>query len=167
MKLEKALKSKLIIFCLFLLACSCSSEPFLYDKPGFDAGTRPNEKNPDSPVTIAPDYYYRQPSYNQQNYTSQQPVQYQQQMPYQQPQYYYPQQPVYYHPYPPVMAPGYNNYGNTGGSRFYSNPYAIPASAQYPNYDADQYYVPPTYYQNVEPQNQQRSLNNSVSQNRS
>lgn len=68
------------------------------------------------------------------------------QVPYQQaPQPYYYQQPQSY--YPPV-AP----YQPQGGSRYYSNPYAIPPSSQYPYYDADQYYVPPTYYNNVERQ---------------
>lgn len=59
------------------------------------------------------------------------------------PAYYYQQQPQAY-PY----------YGQAPGSRFYSNPYAIPpsASTQYQYYDADQYYVPPTYQNNVEPQ---------------
>lgn len=31
-------------------------------------------------------------------------------------------------------------------SRYYSNPYAMPPQNQYPYYDGDQYYVPPTYY---------------------
>lgn len=76
-------------------------------------------------------YYYQQPQY--------QPPQYQQQ-----PSYYYPPQQQYQQPYQP--------YGGAAGSRFYSNPYAIPPSPQYQQYDADQYYVPPTYYNNVEPQ---------------
>ncbi len=33
-----------------------------------------------------------------------------------------------------------------GGSRYYSNPYAIPPSSRYNVYDADHYYVPPSYY---------------------
>jgi len=72
-------------------------------------------------------YYYQapRPQYIQQ------PVQYQQQYYYQAPQ--------------PYVVPG---------SRFYSNPYAIPPSSRYQRYDTDQYYVPPTYYNNVEPQRQ-------------
>lgn len=31
-------------------------------------------------------------------------------------------------------------------SRQYNNPYALPPQSQYPYYDGDQYYVPPTYY---------------------
>ncbi|MFT5702797.1 MAG: hypothetical protein ACJAZX_001089 [Rickettsiales bacterium] len=31
-------------------------------------------------------------------------------------------------------------------SRYYSNPYAMPQQNQYPYYDGDQYYVPPTSY---------------------
>jgi hypothetical protein len=66
-------------------------------------------------------------------------------------QYYYPPQgyqaPQYQQPYSPPYPyqQQYNPYGNTGGSRFYSNPYAIPQS-QYAPYDSDQYYVPPSSY---------------------
>lgn len=110
-----------VFVLLFVFACS-STDPYLYDRTGFDYGTRPVvAPNPSAPVRVAPDYYYRQPTYPQ----------YQQ--PYQQP---YPQQ----------------GYG-AGGSRYYSNPYAFPAQPAYPNYDADQYYVPPTYYNNDSYQN--------------
>ncbi len=82
-------------------------------------------------------------------YQNQQPI-YQQ--PYQTPQtlpnYYQGVPSYYYQPQP------YQQQNQTGGSRFYSNPYAIPPSNQYPNYyDSDQYYVPPNYYKNVEPTN--------------
>jgi hypothetical protein len=40
----------------------------------------------------------------------------------------------------------------SGGSRFYSNPYAFSSSQQYHNYDADQYYIPPSYSRGVEQQ---------------
>ena len=63
---------------------------------------------------------------------------------------YYQQNPYYHTPQPQYRSP-YQR-GVVPGSRFYSNPYAIPPSNQYPQYDADQYYVPPTYYQNVEPE---------------
>lgn len=81
------------------------------------------------------------PNYGNQGYVPTQPV-YQQQPYYQQQQPYYQQQ-QYRSPYQQRVVPG---------SRFYSNPYAIPPSTQYPQYDADQYYVPPTYYQNIEPE---------------
>lgn len=42
-----------------------------------------------------------------------------------------------------------NNY-SVPASRYYSNPYAIPPSTVYQRYDADQYYVVPNAYQNVE-----------------
>lgn len=60
-----------------------------------------------------------------------------------------PAQP-YYQP-PAYQAPQpYSPYGGPAASRFYSNPYAIPPSTKYQRYDADQYYVPPTRYNNVE-----------------
>ena len=63
---------------------------------------------------------------------------------------YYYQQPgyqrPYYQQYQQQNYQQYNPYGNTAGSRFYSNPYAMPAAPQY--YDSDQYYVPPQYYNN-------------------
>lgn len=61
------------------------------------------------------------------------------------PPYYYQQQRQP-QPYP------YD--GRAAGSRFYSNPYDIPSSSstQYQYYDADQYYVPPIYQNNVESQ---------------
>ena len=82
------------------------------------------------------------PNYGNQGYVPAQP-RYQQQQPYYQQQQPYYQQQQYRSPYQQNVVPG---------SRFYSNPYAIPPSTQYPQYDADQYYVPPTYYQNVEPE---------------
>ncbi len=43
------------------------------------------------------------------------------------------------------------------GSRFYSNPYDVPPAPQYyGRYDTDQYYVPPTYYNNVENSSSQK-----------
>lgn len=143
----------LCLFCLVIaLASGCSSDQFLYDKTGFDAGQSPGISNPNAPVKIAPDYYYHQPNYSQQQYQQQQAP------------YYYPQQSPYYYPAPQ----NYNPYGNVGGSRFYSNPYAIPPANQYPNYDADQYYVPPSYSNNIEPQPQNGYApnNRAASQNR-
>jgi hypothetical protein len=48
-------------------------------------------------------------------------------------------------------------------SRFYSNPYAIPATSRYPQYDADQYYVPPTYYRNIEQPNNNSDIGTALS----
>ncbi len=124
---QKTLLSPLVAGILFF-AISCSSEdPYLYDRPGFDEGNSPAKKyrqNPEGPARVAPDYYYRQPAYPPQGYAPQQ-----------QPYYYPPQQQPYYAPQQPPP-----------GSRFYSNPYAIPPTSEYPYYDADQYYVPPTSY---------------------
>jgi hypothetical protein len=123
---------------ILLVIFSCRSEPYLYDKPGFDEGNSPQKQyrqNPDGPSRVAPDYYYRQQQYPPQGYAP----------PPQQPYYYQPQQ----QPYPPQ---GYGQPYPQGapGSRFYSNPYAIPPSPQYPQYDTDQYYVPPTSYYNTD-----------------
>lgn len=118
--------------CILSFQISCSSSPYLYDKTGFDPQTAvQNPPDPNGPVRVAPDYYYRQPAYPQAYYYPPQP-QPQQQQPYMQ-QGYAPQ------PYPAQA-----------GSRFYSNPYAFQPNGYYPNYDADQYYVPPAYYNNIE-----------------
>lgn len=110
----------LLVFVVFCLASCSGKDPYLYDRAGFDYGTRPIvQPNPNAPVRVAPDYYYRQPAYNS----------------------YYQQRQQNYQPY--------NQY--PGGSSNYSNPYAFPQHGAYPNYDADQYYVPPTYYNNADP----------------
>jgi len=143
----------LFLFCLITLS-SCSSDKYdndnLYNSVGFDQGSLPMAGQ----QKIAPDYFYRQaqgamgagaypqggqaPSYPQQQFQPQPqyPPQYQPQ-----PQQYYPQ--TY-----GTVAP-YQVYPNAG-SRFYSNPYAIPPSPYYPQYDVDQYYVPPTYSYGME-----------------
>jgi hypothetical protein len=131
----------LAIFSIMLLTISCSKEkPYLYDKTGFDPGEQPQNSGQNGSINkIAPDYYYRQPAYSNYQYPPQ-PQAYQQ--PYYPPAQQYQQpNPYYYQPqnYQPQVIPG---------SRFYSNPYAIPPSSRYPNYDADQYYVPPTQYNN-------------------
>lgn len=113
-----------LITLLLLGLSACGRDPYLYDKPGFDEGTRPREsmQNPDAANRAPPDYYYQRyqnypPQGYQQGYAPQ---------PYGVPQGYAPAQP---------------------GSRFYSNPYAMPPGGGYYNYyDSDQYYVPPTYY---------------------
>lgn len=82
------------------------------------------------------------PNYGNQGYVPAQPM-------YQQPYYQQPQQQQPYYQQPQYRSNYQQNV--VPGSRFYSNPYAIPPTTQYPQYDADQYYVPPTYYQNIEP----------------
>ena len=49
-------------------------------------------------------------------------------------------------------------------SRAYNNPYALPQQYATPYYDADQYYVPPTNYYNIE--NNQNSIQNSPANNK-
>ena len=138
----------LAFFNLVILS-SCASDKYdndtLYNSVGFDQGSVPMSGQ--SQQKIAPDYFYRQaqggmgggmPQGGAPQYPQQQP--YQMQQPYQPPQQYYP--PTY------GSAP-YQVYPNAG-SRFYSNPYAIPPSPYYPQYDVDQYYVPPTYSYGME-----------------
>ncbi len=63
---------------------------------------------------------------------------------------------------PPDRAPVYRNPSQIPQypapySSYYSNPYAVPSpgSPYYGNFDSDQNYVVPNYYQNVEPQERQ------------
>jgi hypothetical protein len=61
--------------------------------------------------------------------------------------YYQQQQNPYYYQAPPTVSPGYGGgYGYPPASRSYSNPYSFPPRNQYPYYDSDQQYVPPSYY---------------------
>ena len=120
-------------FALLTLVSACTQDhPYLYDRPGFDAGDAPKGvvRNPDPLVKAAPNYYQEQQGHQPQYY--QQP-----------PQQYY-QQPV-----PAYAVPnGYYQQREAAGSRYYSNPYSIPPAGNYyqPRYDVDQYYKPPTYY---------------------
>ena len=70
-----------------------------------------------------------------------------------------PYRTAYPKPYPPRSRDGYyygnpnpypQSYGNIYNapptSRQYNNPYSFPPQNQYPYYDGDHYYVPPTYY---------------------
>lgn len=134
----------LLFFLLVMQVSSCSNDQYLYDRPGFEAGGVPQQtQGIEGQNRVAPDYYYRQQGGA---------------YPYQggQPNYQYP--PVQYpnQGYQPNMQYGspYQVYPSAG-SRYYSNPYAIPPSPYYPQYDADQYYVPPAYY-GIE--NQQNSM---------
>ncbi len=143
MSFQNLLKTAAKYFCAmcFLAMVTACADSVNNDHGG--AALSPGRAVPNSNQ-----FYYGQPKYQQQPYQQPYPPQYQQAP--QQAPYYYPQQQSYYPP--------------QGGSRFYSNPYAIPATTQYPYYDADQYYVPPTYYNNLEPQSsieaQQRVLSN-------
>lgn len=105
---------------LMLTISSCGKPQYVYDQVGLESGTKQNENAAPNSGGAVPNYYYRNaPAASYGN-------PYQQQAP-----YYPPQQPY-------QQAPG--------GSRFYSDPYAIPPAAYYPTYDADQYYVPPSSY---------------------
>lgn len=55
--------------------------------------------------------------------------------------------------YTPNRSRSYDPYGRPH-SRAYKNPYDFPSQNYHPYYDSDQYYVPPSYYNNVEPQQQ-------------
>ena len=146
-----------------ILASSCYSDKheYLYDKVGFERGRRPNEINSDTPGRDTPDYYYRQGAYDGSKPLppTQAPV-----PPAAPPQPYQPQNvaPQYRQQYYAAPAPygqPYYSYSQApAGSRFYSNPYAIPPAPRYLNYDVDQYYVPPSYYNNVEPYYQQAPM---------
>ncbi len=115
-------------FLIFFAVCfltSCMGKSYdLYEKVGFEKGMRPNEQ----------DQQYQQyqqppmsaPQYNQGNAPQVNVV----------PDYYY-HQPVY----PQYGAPA---------SRTYNNPYSFQPPAQYPYYDADQYYIPPSNFYNGE-----------------
>jgi hypothetical protein len=146
----------IFLFLNIINLSSCAHDKYdnetLYNSVGFDQGSLPMTGQ----QKIAPDYFYRQaqgamggnipqqggqaPAYPQQ--------QYQQRPQYQQPPQYQPQPPQYYPQTYGTVAP-YQVYPNAG-SRFYSNPYAIPPSPYYPQYDVDQYYVPPTYSYGME-----------------
>ncbi len=131
---------------LLLVINSCNKgDPYLYDRTGFDRDARPVVAPNPNVRTSAPEYYQQQPQYG--NSYQQVPLGYAPASPYPQ-QYQNQQVPLGYAPIP-SYPPQYQQ----GGSRYYSNPYAIPpANNYYPQrYDVDQYYVPPTYYNNVEP----------------
>ena len=60
--------------------------------------------------------------------------------------YNYDQTEQNYYPKPYYQ----QQYPKKPNSRAYSNPYAFPQQYSPPLYDADQYYVPPTQYYNIE-----------------
>lgn len=85
---------------------------------------------------------YGQGNFNGNQYQQQPQQQYQQQTPLQQMP---PSQNGYYNQAPSYYGGGYQQQVPPS-SRYYNNPYALPQQNQYPYYDGDQYYVPPTYY---------------------
>lgn len=130
------------VFTIFLFACSSNqNSQDLVNRIGFDS-----QSNPQVPPQsrTASDYYYRQSGQNAANpygnYSSQTATPYQYQQPY----------PPQYYVAPPYVAAPYQVYPG-GGSRLYSNPYAVPPPQYYPQYDSDQYYVPPMANSGVEP----------------
>lgn len=153
---KAALPYKLLIFrrmrsCVMpviiaLFVASCASDQYegddLSNRIGFDS-----QSVPQAAPRTAPDYYYRQNNQNAANpygnYNSQTATPYQYQQPY--PQQYYVAPPYVAAPY--QVHPG-------GSSRFYSNPYAMQPPQYYPQYDSDQYYVPPIANSGVEPSQQ-------------
>ena len=138
----------------FIILSSCASDKYdnenLYSSVGFDQGTVPMMGQ----QKVGPDYFYRQAqgamgvgAYPQGVGANNYQQQFQPQPQFPQPQYV-PQPPQYYPQTYGSVVP-YQVYPNAG-SRFYSNPYAIPPSPYYSQYDVDQYYVPPTYSYGME-----------------
>lgn len=140
-----------LALCLLNVSCAGEKEPYLYDRPGFDEGSRPVD-NTNSNPQATPYPYSDQQYYNSgRGSPSQDSYQNRQAIPRTHP--YYPSQNYFYQGEPYYQQP----YPAEPGSRFFSNPYAIPPSGSYlpypyPYYDTDQYYVPPSYYNNVEPE---------------
>lgn len=147
--------SKIFLLWFFsMFFSSCSHDKYdnetLYNSVGFEPGSAPAL---DPRVKYSSDYYYRQAQIGGGQMSGAQPMMYQGQMPAAQYQAPYPAQ---YYP-PSYSSPPYQVYPNAG-SRFYSNPYAIPPSPYYQQYDADQYYVPPTYSYGMEQSGNRNSL---------
>jgi len=150
----------IFLFCSFVMFfSSCSHDKYdnetLYNSVGFEPGSAPAL---DPRAKYSSDYYYRQAQIGGGQMGGgqiggAQPMMYQGQMP--QPQYQAPY-PAQYYPPSYASAP-YQVYPNAG-SRFYSNPYAIPPSPYYQQYDADQYYVPPTYSYGMEQSGNRNAL---------
>lgn len=109
---------------------------------------------PDSNIAkVAPDRYYRQPTNPEMMPQNIPPQQNQWQQPY---PYYAPQVTYPYRPQPYYQQHNLRRYNaaqqQEAGSRFYSNPYAIPPTTQkVPRYDGDQFYSPPNLQNNQEP----------------
>jgi len=154
---EKSYTSWLNIFLpwfFVMFFSSCSHDKYdnesLYSSVGFEPGSAPAL---DPRAKYSSDYYYRQAQMGAGQMGGAQPMMYQGQMPAPQ---YQPPYPAQYYPPSYASAP-YQVYPNAG-SRFYSNPYAIPPSPYYQQYDADQYYVPPTYSYGMEQSGNRNAL---------
>lgn len=159
---EKSYTSWLNIFLpwfFVMFFSSCSHDKYdnesLYSSVGFEPGSAPAL---DPRAKYSSDYYYRQAQMGGGQMGGgqmggSQPMMYQGQMPAPQ---YQPPYPAQYYPPSYASAP-YQVYPNAG-SRFYSNPYAIPPSPYYQQYDADQYYVPPTYSYGMEQSGNRNAL---------
>jgi hypothetical protein len=120
---------------LLTSACNNGEDPYIYDRIGNDDFRSAPRNNPRTSYQSPPRQQYQQPNPYQQNQNGYaQPHQgYQQNQPLQRPQ---------------------------GGSRQYYNPYDIAPENYNYYYDSDQYYVPPSGYNNVEPQQQQSPFHN-------
>jgi hypothetical protein len=123
MKIKLTLICKSILFILIeIFVVSCSVEPDYIDNSAQQRNQQYNQQPQYQQPSAPPNQYYQSPQY----------------APVPQQQYYQSQQVPY-------------SYGGAPASRFYSNPYDVQPMQQYrPYYDADQYYVPPTKYNNVE-----------------
>ncbi len=123
------LGNKYYFLLVCLIACSCLApsgknldgrDSYLYDKVGYDPGTRPQNGGSSSPpVQVVPDYYYRTP-------------------------------PVVARPSAPMPPRNSFSQQYPPASRFYSNPYSFNPPVAFPFYDSDQYYVPPRNVSNGE-----------------
>ncbi len=118
MKFSYTTKILTMITLLLVAACSSTGDKYLYDNVGFDPemSNRPNRT-------------YSAPTSGGAMSPQQSSGYY-----YRQPTYTAP----YTQPYPMQYAPP--------ASRLYDNPYAMPPANYYPYYEADRYYVPPSYY---------------------
>lgn len=118
----KGLAYLIIFACIF----SCHDNIDVYNRPGFDVGTRPSTGNPSQ---VMPPNFAQPPAYAPMS----------QQAPVQAAPAFRPAPDYYYYQpyYPQYQRPA---------SRYYNNPYSFQPPAQYPYYDTDQYYVPPAAY---------------------
>ncbi len=134
-----------ILINVVLFSCSGNEyHEYLYDMPGFDSGTRPNER-------------YRNQNFSGKGLRFKEFYSDGENIPYEQNQIIDDQYRrdyiqknvgnnlVRFRSNQPMQRGG-GNYG----SRFYNNPYDLPDPNLYPNGDMERYYVPPPYYQNLE-----------------
>ena len=126
------LRIAILLFYLVLNSCYRANDAQFYDDVGFDSGGRPTTKA--YGINAEPPVKVAPDYYYSQPYSS---------------QYGAPPNPYSQQQYSP-------------SSRSYSNPYSFQPPAQYPYYDSDRYYVPPTFYQGNEyPNTASRPFGNS------